>query len=321
MRPATQNPFQFAPIEQLKGVRSDSIPPHLVDSATRRRLAHHVNHTVLFARGLDGQWTRLMLLDEHNRRIAEEVLANAGNWTTPSGEADKRDYFAGLLNHPSSNIVYTALRELDAISYEVLRDGMYPVTIEDLLSGITDFQRMAFTPIKILLIGIIGGQDADRLIFQQLHRLAASGSAMNLGAWITAAIETAGPRGIHELERQFLDSDRSLSRPQLLEIVRALSVQSKSGRSELRVGLDAAVRRLVGKYQEATPMIAQAFGTASDWSQAGLLRDLISSNAFTNRSDLMAAVAYVSRTGEAKGSRRHPLMRMGTSSKPLLLGP
>jgi hypothetical protein len=53
---------------------------------------------------------------KHNRRIAEEVLANAGNWTTPSGEADKRDYFAGLLNHPSSNIVYTALRELDAIS-------------------------------------------------------------------------------------------------------------------------------------------------------------------------------------------------------------
>jgi hypothetical protein len=311
MRPSTQNPYRFVPTEQFKGISSDSRPPHLVDSTTRRRLEQNLDHAVLFARGPDGQWTRLMFLDEDNRRIAEEILANAGNWATPSGASGKRDYFAKLLRHPSRDIKYMALRELDAMSYEVLRDGTYPVMVEDLLSGIMDLQDMAFAPIKILLIGMVGGEAAERAILQQLHRLAVSGSAHNLGAWITAAIETAGPRGIDKLEREFLDSDRSVSHPQLLEIVRALSVQSKSGRSELRVGLDAAVRRLVRRHPEAAPMIAQAFGTASDWSQAGLLRDLIFSDSFTNQSDLMAAAAYLSRAQDRASSRRHPLLRSG----------
>ena len=38
MRPSEQNPFQFEAVEQLKGIRSDSIPPHLVHSSTRRQL-------------------------------------------------------------------------------------------------------------------------------------------------------------------------------------------------------------------------------------------------------------------------------------------
>jgi hypothetical protein len=316
MRPSTQNPFRFVPTEQFKGISSDSRPPHLVDSTTRRRLEQNLDHAVLFARGPDGQWTRLMFLDEDNRRIAEEILANAGSWATPSGASGKRDYFfAKLLRHPSRDIKYMALRELDAMSYEVLRGGTYPVTVEDLLSGIMDLQNMAFAPIKILLIGMVGGEDAERAIFQQLHDLALSGSAHNLGAWITAAIETADPRGIDKLEREFLDSDRSLARPQLIEIVRAMSVQSNSGRSDLRTALDAAVRRLVGRYPEAAPMVAQAFGTASDWSQVGLVRDLIANDAFPKRSDLMAAVAYVSQSGQRERSRRHPLLRTGMRFK------
>ena len=309
MRPSAQNPFEFETVEQLKGISSDSTPSHLVDSTTRRRLAQSSDHAVLFARGVDGQWTRLMYLDENRRRIAEEVLVKSTRWATLSGTGDKRDYFAALLSHPNTEIRHTALRELDAISYEVLRNGTYPVTGQDLLSGINDMRSMAYAPIKILLLGIVGDRDADTAIAQQLARLAASGSTVNLGAWITAAIENGGREAVGELERKFLGSDNTLSRQQLIEIVRALSVQSASNRLELGMALDSAVIRLVGRYPEAAPMVAQAFGTASDWSQVNLVRELIAEDIFTTPSDLMAAASYLSRAQERNSSRRHPLLR------------
>lgn len=309
MRPSEQNPFQFEAVEQLKGIRSDSIPPHLVDSSTRRQLAANVNHAVLFARGSDGQWTRLMLLDEDRRRIAQELLANSSSWASPGGAAGKRDYFAALLSHPATDVQHLALRELDAMSYEVLRDGTYPLTADELLSGIVDLQSMAFAPIKILVLGIMGGRDAEQAILDRLEGLAVSGSSLNLGAWISAGIEAAGLHGIDKFEREFLNLERALSDTQLLEIVRALSVQSTSGKPELRTALDDTIRRIVGQYPEAGPMIAQVFAQASDWSQVGLVRDLIATDAFPKRSDLMAAVAYVSRYGQPERSRRHPLLR------------
>lgn len=313
MRPSTQNPFRFETVEQLKGIGSDSRPSHLVDSTTRHRLAQNSDHAVLFAQGRDGQWTRLMFLDENRRRIAEEVLAKSTSWVTLSGNAEKRDYFAALLSDPNTDIQQTALRELDAISYEVLRNGTYPVTGQDLLSGINDMRSMAYAPIRILLLGIVGDRDADTAIAQQLARLAASGSTVNLGAWITAAIENGGREAVGELERKFLGSDNTLSRQQLIEIVRALSVQSASNRLELGVALDSAVIRLVGRYPEAAPMIAQAFGTASDWSQINLVRELIAEDIFTSPSDLMVAASYLSRARERDNSRRHPLLRSSLS--------
>jgi hypothetical protein len=170
---------------------------------------------------------------------------------------------------------------------------------------------MAYAPIRILLLGIVGGHDTDLVIHQQLERLAASGGRLNLGAWITSAIEIGGREAVVELERKFLGSDSTLSRQQLVEIVRALSVQSASNRLELRMALDNAVTRLVERYPEAAPMIAQAFGAASDWSQVNLVRELIAKDIFTTQSDLMAAAAYLSRAQERDSSRRHPLLRSG----------
>ncbi len=310
-RPSRENPFQFEPVGQLKGTRSGSTPPHLVDSVTRRQLAQNLDHTVLFARGSDGQWTRLMFLDADRRRIAGEVLSNSSSWATPSGDAGKRDYFAALLGHPIIDMKHISLTELDAMSYVVLRGGTYPVTAQDLLSSITDLNSIAFAPVRILLLGIVGGRDADVAIVQQLQGMATSGSTLNLGAWITAAIETGGLNGIGELERKFLGSDRTLSREQLVEIVRALSVHSASGRVKLRTALDDAVRRLVRRYPEAAPIVAQFFGTASDWSQVNLVRELIAADELSTRADLMAVTAYLSSAGNRGNPRRHPLLQSG----------
>ena len=94
-RPAADNPFRFEPVAVLKGAVSASRPPHLVDTATRARLARNPGDSVLFAREIDGSWTRLLVLDVATRPLVDVLLARAGEWTTPVGAAERRDLFAG----------------------------------------------------------------------------------------------------------------------------------------------------------------------------------------------------------------------------------
>jgi hypothetical protein len=145
-RPAADNPFRFEPIAVLKGAASASRPPHLVDSATRTRLARNPGEAVLFAREADGSWIRLLLFDAATRPVVERMIEHAGAGTGPEGAAERRDVFAGLLAHPDAGLRRLALRELDALPYGVLRNGTYPVTAEDLIRGIADIQDMPFAP-------------------------------------------------------------------------------------------------------------------------------------------------------------------------------
>jgi hypothetical protein len=51
--------------------------------------------------------------------------------------------------------------------------------------------------------------------------------------------------------------------------------------------------------------VAQAFGARADYSQTGLIRELVSARAFASRADLMAATAYITRApAPASGALR-----------------
>lgn len=301
-RPTADNPFRFEPVAVLKGPASAARPPHLVDSATRTRLARNPGEAVLFARGEDGSWTRLLVLDAATRPLVDRMIAHADTWTAPEGAAERRDTFADLLAHPDERVRRLALRELDALSYRVLRGGTYPVDAADLLRGIADIEEMPFAPIRILLLGLDGGSVADAAIAERLAHLAASGADLHLGAWITAAIESGGPDGVAEVERLTLKSPGRLTEAQLIQLVRALSEQSANGEPVLRSAIDGAIRRLVSLRPDAAPLIAQAFGTNADYSQSGLIRELVAARAFTDLPGLMAAAAYIkgARTGEGR---------------------
>jgi hypothetical protein len=298
-RPSRDDPFRFKPIAVLKGASSQSGPPDLVDSATRHRLARDPDDAVLYARMADGTWTRLLLLDAATRPVVDRMLVRAAVWTTPQGAVERRDLFAGLLRHPDERLRRLALGELDALPYSVLRGGTYAIPADDLLRDIADIQDMPFAPIRILLLGIDGGSDAQDAISRRLASMASTGIDTNLGAWITAALEGGASKGIAEVERLFLASPGRLTERQLTEIVRALSVQSAEGNPAIRTSLDGAIRRLVSLRPDAAPLIAQAFAAASDYSQVPLIRDLVVARAFDSRSDLMVATAYIARSRSA----------------------
>ncbi len=303
-RPDPADPFRFAAVAVLSGGAAPDLPPHLVDSATRRRLAQDADAAVLFARAADGTWTRLLVIDAGTRPLMDRIVARAAVWTTPAGAAERRDTFARFLAHSDPGLRRIALRELDALPYAVLRQGRYPVPAADLLGGLSRIEDMPYAPIRILLLGIDGGPAAREEIARRVARAVPAGAAANLGAWITAAIESGGAEGIADVER-LLTGGPVLSGPQLVEIVRALSVQSAEGRADLRTPLDVAIRRLVARHPAAAPLVAQAFGARADYSQTGLIRELVSARAFASRADLMAATAYITRApAPASGALR-----------------
>jgi hypothetical protein len=301
-RPAADNPFRFEPVAVLKGAVSASHPPHLVDSATRARLARHPGDAVLFAREVDGSWTRLLVLDAATWPVVDLMIARAGEWKTPEGAAERRDTFADLLAHPDARIRNLALRELDALPYGALRHGTYPVAAAELLRGIADIQDMPLAPIRVLLLGLVGGSAADEAITGRLASLAASGAHVLLGAWITAAMESGGPDGVAEVERVLLTSAGHLSYAQLVEIVRSFSLQSAEGDTTLSMSIDSSLRRLVSLRPDAAPLVVQAFGAAEDYSQAPLIRELLAARAFTDLAGLMVALAYIDRAQVTGGA-------------------
>lgn len=292
-RPSAADPFLFEPVAVFRGEASGQAPPFIVDSVTRTRLLGNPDEAVLFARSDDGTWTRLLLLDATTRPLVETMIARADAWTAPAGAAERRDTFAALLSHPDPRLRRIALRELDALPYDVLRGGSYAVDAADLVRGLVDIDEMPFAPIRILLLGFDDGEVARETIAQRLSIMTNLRIDTNLGAWITAAIESGGEDGIAKVEQALAGASDRLSDRQLTEAVRAFSVQSADGDPALRRALDGAIRRLVARYPSAAPLIAQAFGANGDFSQGALVGELVAARAFTTRADLMAAAAYL----------------------------
>lgn len=302
-RPTKDDPFRFSTGRWLKGEPSSDMPPYLVDAGTRRLLSEHPDQAVLFGQDDDGDWTRLILLDETTMPVVDHMLAQADRWATPDGATQRRDFAASLLAHSDARLHSLALRELDALDYRILRRGEYPVAAADLLDGLSRLEDQAYTPIRILLLGIVGGDRAGEETSRQMSRRLSAGLATNLGAWSTAAIEIGGVEAISELERLIAASHRRLEPEQLVEIVRALAVQGASGELALRERIRTSLLRLAEDHPAAAPMIPAAFMSLSDWSQSDLVQDLVAARAFTSRNDLLAATAYLANAhdGAARG--------------------
>lgn len=292
-RPDPDDPFRFAAVAVLRGEAPPDGPPHLVDSGTRGWLSRQPGDAVLFSRDADGTWTRLIPLDAATRPVVERMLLDADLWATPGGAAQRRDVFAGLLLHPDQRLRRLALRELDALPYDVLRAGRYPLPSDALLGGLADVQDLPYAPIRILLLGLSRTEPATTAIAERTEWLARTGVDTNLGAWVTAAIENRGAGGLGAMERLFLDPANPAGAAQRAAVIQALAVHRSAGDPDLRPAIDAALRRLATADPEAGLQIARIFGAASDYSQAPLIRDLVSARVISAPRDLLLAATYV----------------------------
>lgn len=301
-RPSVADPFSYEPVSVLRGESSGLGPPYIVDSVTRARLARNPDEAVLFARNPDGSWTRLFMLDEVTRPFVELLMSRVDIWVTPEGAVERRDVAASLLSHPDERLQGIALRELDGLPYDILRGATYPIPATDLLQILTDVDQMPFAPISILLLGLSDSDGARDAITRHLALMEQYGIDTDLGPWITAAVESGGPAGLAAVERQFLAAPKRFSQPQLVEIIRALAVLSAQGDPALRGPLDMAIRRFATLRPDVAPLIAQAFGAISDYSQIDVVRDAAAARPFVDRDQVMAVLAYVSRANETSAN-------------------
>lgn len=318
-RPSVADPFSYEPVSVLRGESSGLGPPYIVDSVMRARLARNPDEAVLFARSPDGSWTRLFMLDEATRPFVGLLMSRADIWMTPEGAVEFREVVAGLLSHRDERLRAIALRELDGLPYDILRGGTYPISPSDLLQVLTEVDQMPFAPISILLLGLSDNEVARDAITRQLALMKQYGIDTDLGPWITAAVESGGPAGLAAVERQFLAAPKRLSQPQLVEIIRALSVLSAKGDPALRVPLDMAIRRFVALRPDAAPLIAQAFGAISDYSQIDVVRVAAAARPFGDRNQVMAVLAYVSRANETSANSLEK--RGARTAQPRVQGP
>ncbi len=293
-RPNPDDPFRFSVMTLLKGEPGGAAPPFLVDTSTRRRLALAPDHAILFSRDLGGSWTRLMYLDETTLPVAEQLLALAAAWGSPDAAIERRRLASRLLANADPRLRRVALRELDSLDYSVLRKGSYPIDADTLLAEMSDIQDQAYAPIRILLLGLVGGDEARKESVRQLRWRLRLGIDNNLGVWATTAIALHGADGVAAFGEVLFEEQGVLSPRQTAEVVRALAIVSASGDPVHRMPIRDMLRRVVERAPAAAAMIPPALIAAADQYQVDLIRDLIAARAFTTRTDLLAATAYLS---------------------------
>ena len=292
-RPAPHDPFRYQTVAVLKGSGAGGDPPYIVDSLTRTRLARNPDEAVLFVKNADGIWARLLVLDAATRPVLRDIQRHATAWNADGDDLSLRAYFAPLLAASDPRIRKIALRELDTLPYTVLRGGQYPVESTRLLQDIAKIDEAPFAPIRILLLGLDGGARARAAIVDRLELMARLGIHTNLGAWLTADIESRGTVALSDFERAFLHGAGQLRERQRNEIANFLSLVRAEADPSLRPAVDATIRRFVAVEPSTAPLVVKAFGASGDYSQADLVGELVAARAFADIPELMSAVAYI----------------------------
>ncbi|MES0824819.1 hypothetical protein [Ruegeria sp. SCP11] len=185
------NPFRYKVAKALEGSAEGVELPYLVDSVSRRRLKTDPNARVLFAReGAYGPWLRVALVDDDMRPVLNAVVTHLLEWK--QGEDLSRfQTFAAYLNHPDDSVRMVALRELDRADYGFLVSGTLQIDTARILSEFNNPAQRNLRAIRILLLGLGGGEGVHEQLVAGLYRVAQFESNLT-GAYATALIEMGG---------------------------------------------------------------------------------------------------------------------------------
>lgn len=116
---------RYTPVTALMGPAGVEIDLP-VSADIRTHLLSLPETMVLLARdGAYGPWLELATLDPDYRSVIDHVLAYQSKWLL-GGDAQRAQYFAGLVNAPNPDLRDLALRELDRAPYGILKGIQRP---------------------------------------------------------------------------------------------------------------------------------------------------------------------------------------------------
>ena len=234
-----------------------------------------------------GPWETLGPLTPALDRVVRAALDQSDRWLY-EGDGARGAFFAGLAADPAPEVRALALRELDLLTYGVLRavvagQGMTaPETTDPDLAAIA-----------ALLDGLTGGAAAaERQETALRAALDAPDWGRVLGAHAVALVEAAGAAGVATLDRLVLrDPARPPEQGEL--VVEALALQRTEGAPAHRPAIDTALSAMIGARPETAGGVARQLGLRADWSQLDTLRAALSARTVPVAADMIAVSAYV----------------------------
>jgi hypothetical protein len=240
-----QRPYSYVPIEILKG-RYDGSIPLFVDSTTKRILDTHPNYTVVLARNAT-LWKNVGFASEEYENVLREVVSRHG-FEAEKYSLERALFFVPFLKHPDRQLSDLAHLEVARAPYSIIRG----------LNNMVPREKIYRT-------------DDVAFVRRRVEAAAKFDMNLNLAAYLTAYIEMAGQKGIDIANKKFL-ANRDRDTPIVVEVLKALSVHGREGRTELRHQIVKAYSGLLASRPELAGYVARDL---TDWRQTQFTRAMV----------------------------------------------
>lgn len=256
-----KRPYSFKPIEVVKGLYDGSVIPLLVDSTTKRMLDSHPNHKVVLARNKT-IWRNLGYASEVYEDVIRELVFRR-RFEVEKYSLERALFFVPYLGHSDRQLSELAHLEVARAPYSVIRVLNSPVSREKIYSVLRNIAYMEWQALYILMLGSSDRPDDVAFVLRRLQTAAKFDMVLNLSAYLTAYIEMAGQKGIDFAKNEFL-AKRHRDKTVVIETLKALSIQGREGRIELRSQIIEAYGDLLVNQPELAGYVAKDL---TDWQQ------------------------------------------------------
>jgi hypothetical protein len=271
-RPQSQDPFQYAAQAVLKGAYDGSNFDLLVDSATRRLLDAHPDHSVLLVQETaGGPWQNLGPISPEFAAVVRRLVKVGEGWTGADAVAQRWQFFLPLFGHADERIRTLAYLELGRAPYSVIRQLGRHVPRDALEPFLGNRQYIEWQGLAILLLAQSESARDRQWILNSFQASIQFGLVMNLSAQAAAAIEIDPLTSMELIESNYFTcADRSTA--ELEAVLRAVSMHGELDDLSLRERIIASYGLLLRHRPQFAPQVANDLFS---WKRTELVERLV----------------------------------------------
>jgi hypothetical protein len=290
LREDADRPFRYAPVASIKGAAGGA-PPHLLDSATRARLAAEPHGAVLALRDAAG-WALAGYATPEKLETARAILEHAETWA--AAPAARLAFFEDLLRHPDLDLRLMALDEVARAPYRLVRRMGAPLEGEAIRKALADPRLAAYAPVHILMLGL-SPSETDRAM---IRAAAVRPAGAALSAWATALIEAEGEAGVALLAEAWV-APVGRDGSDLAQMVSAFEIHARDGDPALGPLLAPPLHVLAARRPDLAGPVARALAALGDFTAAPAFAAHLDRDGVLSEPDAMIAAIYVDAAGSA----------------------
>ena len=250
-------PFNYRPVEVLKGNPGDEPIDLFLKSSSRRLLAADAKAAVVIVGTRSGEgkqeWSSIGFADGETGPVIRAILDAAPAWKE---DPNKRiQFFAARLGHRNPRIREMAHLEVTRAPYREIRKLHNAIPREEIHRFLAEMRYIEWHALYIHLLAQSNHPEDHAFIAQSLRSAARCDTTIRLAAWATASIEIEEEKAVDFIESAyFRNPDRTAE--ELKAVLGALSVHGTDGHTHLRARIVASYETLLAHHPAMTPEVA-----------------------------------------------------------------